>query len=68
MPDTRRSVIVPIADRPHHRAHIAPVARLLGIDAEHMAPPHRGPRRRGADRQSTAICRRPDVAASGGLS
>jgi hypothetical protein len=29
-------MIVPIAAKAHHRAHIAPVARLLGIDSEHM--------------------------------
>ena len=29
-------VIVPIAAKAHHRAHIAPVARLLGIDGAHV--------------------------------
>ena len=51
-PSARRLMaIVPIAAKAHHRAHIAPVARLLGIDAEHMPRAHRRPRRRGADRQ-----------------
>ena len=36
-------MIVPIAAKPHHRAHIAPVARLLGIDADHMARRIAGP-------------------------
>ena len=36
-------MIVPIAAKAHHRAHIAPVARLLGIDANHMARRIAGP-------------------------
>jgi hypothetical protein len=36
-------MIVPIAAKPHHRAHIAPVARLLGIDALHMPRAIAGP-------------------------
>ena len=36
-------MIVPIAAKAHHRAHIAPVARLLGIDADHMQRRIAGP-------------------------
>ena len=36
-------MIVPMADRPHHRAHIAPVARLLGIDSLYMERAIAGP-------------------------
>ena len=36
-------MIVPIAAKAHHRAHIAPVARLLGIDAVHMQRRIAGP-------------------------
>jgi hypothetical protein len=36
-------MIVPIAAKAHHRAHIAPVARLLGLDADHMQRRIAGP-------------------------